>query len=132
MQRHNQRAGRNKHHVKHAALHRTEGFGREGRVLQQEVEFPEARGWVLLHVNERLVVQRDGVKFLLRPAVVSHPTTQHSAVSKATTQRSAHDQVTTQAASSYIAVRTRKSGQIPNALSPPEEGGKLPTRAHRD
>ena len=42
-----------------------EGLGRERRVVQQEVELLEAGGRILLNVHERLVVERNRVKFLL-------------------------------------------------------------------
>mmetsp|Transcript_47163 Transcript_47163/g.81124 ORF Transcript_47163/g.81124 Transcript_47163/m.81124 type:complete len:311 (-) Transcript_47163:227-1159(-) len=42
-----------------------EGLRREGRAAQQEVQLAEARGRVLVHVHQRLVVQGDGVQLLL-------------------------------------------------------------------
>ena len=39
----------------------------EGRVLEQEVELAEARGGVIVHVHQRLVVQRHWIQLVLTP-----------------------------------------------------------------
>mmetsp|Transcript_118045 Transcript_118045/g.376383 ORF Transcript_118045/g.376383 Transcript_118045/m.376383 type:complete len:429 (-) Transcript_118045:3-1289(-) len=46
--------------VQHQQIH--EGLGRRRMLTQQEVEFSEALGWLIVHFDKRLVVQGDGIQ----------------------------------------------------------------------